>query len=393
MAVLWVVIFHYVTVRTEGFADPLVMWIDTISVPRIIVRNGFLGVDLFFLITGFLLTLPWFKHALQGRGRPSAREFYVRRARRILPAYYVQLALLFFVFLPLLNPTLWRAARGFVLANLGLHMLFLHYSTPYSSASLSINGPLWTLALEMQYYLLLPLIAIWFLRAPSIAAAAFLAVSVLWKTLAAHDLQPLISLYAAIGARWHVPEANLRQLAATQLPAYLGHFAMGILCGRAWLIHRTRSPGRMNAALLGLLAACALLGLYAVLAGYAAPIGEHGWLLIPVLMATVLWAAVSKHPPWGARLLGFGPLTFIGRVSYSMYLYHLPVLLLFNKFAPPAFAWLAFPCYFTAMIIVATASFRWIEQPFMRAPGRAPFPKPATPSSAPATKLGDLPAD
>jgi peptidoglycan/LPS O-acetylase OafA/YrhL len=181
MAVLWVVIFHYVTVRTEGFADPLVMWIDTISVPRIIVRNGFLGVDLFFLITGFLLTLPWFKHALQGRGRPSAREFYIRRARRILPAYYVQLALLFFVFLPLLNPTLWSTARGFVLANLGLHTLFLHYSTPYSSASLSINGPLWTLALEMQYYLLLPLIAIWFLRAPSIAAAAFLAVSVLWK--------------------------------------------------------------------------------------------------------------------------------------------------------------------------------------------------------------------
>ncbi len=255
IAVLWVVIFHYVTLRSEGFADPLIMWIDTTSVPRIIVRNGFLGVDLFFLITGFLLTLPWFKHGLEGRMRPSAREFYIRRARRILPAYYVQLALLFFVFLPLLNPTLWRAARGFVLANLALHTLFLHYSTPYSSASLSINGPLWTLALEAQYYLLLPLIAIWFLRAPSIAAAAFLAVSVLWKTLAAHDLQPLISLYGAIGARWHVPEGNLRQLAATQLPAYLGHFALGILCGRAWLIHRTSSPGRMSAALLGLLAA------------------------------------------------------------------------------------------------------------------------------------------
>jgi peptidoglycan/LPS O-acetylase OafA/YrhL len=149
----------------------------------------------------------------------------------------------------------------------------------------------------------------------------------------------------------------------------------------------------MNSALLGLLAACALLGLYAVLAGYAAPVGEHGWLLIAILMATVLWAAVSKHPPWGARLLGFGLLTFIGRVSYSMYLYHLPVLLLFNKFAPPAFAWLAFPCYFTAMVIVATASFRWIEQPFMRGPRRVPIPKPAAPSSAPATKLGDLPVD
>ena len=135
-----------------------------------------------------MLTLPWFKHDLEKRKRPSTREFYIRRARRILPAYYVQLAMLFFVFLPLLNPTLWRAARGFVLANFGLHALFLHYTTPYSSASLNINGPLWTLAVEMQYYLLLPLIAVWFVRAPYVAAGAFLAAALIWKMLALHDL-------------------------------------------------------------------------------------------------------------------------------------------------------------------------------------------------------------
>src|SRR5271170_3108542 len=145
IAVLWVVVFHYVALRSGQFADPVVEWIDASPVASIFVRNGFLGVDLFFLITGFLLTLPWFKRALENRGNPSAREFYIRRARRILPAYYVQLAMLFFVFLPLLKPALWYTARLFVLANLGVHVLFLHYTTPYSSASLGVNGALWTL--------------------------------------------------------------------------------------------------------------------------------------------------------------------------------------------------------------------------------------------------------
>lgn len=378
IAVLWVVAFHYVVVRSGQVDDPLVAWIDASTIPRVIIRNGFLGVDLFFLITGFLLTLPWFKHAMEGRAPPSAREFYLRRARRILPAYYVQLAMLFFVFLPLLNPTLWGTARDFVLQNLGLHLIFLHYTTPYSSSSLNINGPLWTLALEMQYYLLLPLIALWFLRAPLVAAGTFLAAALIWKMLALHDLEPLISLYGRIGARWDPTEPNLRHFAGTQLPAYLGHFALGILCGRAWLARRAGVPGRVIAAALGLLAACAIFGLYAVLAGNAARMGEHAWALIPVLMATTLWAAVSEHPRWGDRLLGFRPLAFVGRVSYSMYLYHLPLLLLFNKYAPITLGRFAFPCYFGLILALSTVSFRYVELPFMRQSSRLPYRLAAT---------------
>jgi peptidoglycan/LPS O-acetylase OafA/YrhL len=371
IAVLWVVLFHYVVVRSGQVADPLVVWVDATRVAKIVVRNGFLGVDLFFLITGFLLTLPWFKHAMEGRKRPSTREFYIRRARRILPAYYVQLTLLFVVFLPLLNSTLWTAARGFVLGNLGLHVLFLHYSTPYSSASLSINGALWTLALEMQYYLLLPLIVVWFLRAPYMAAGACFATAVIWKLLALHDLEPLISLYGAIGARWNMTEANLRHFTGTQFPAYLGHFALGILCGRAWLTCHATVPGRISSALLALLAACAVLSLYAGLAGHAGWMGEQEWVLTPITMAVAIWAAVSRRPAWGTKILGFAPLAFIGRISYSMYLYHLPALLLFNRYAPAALGGLALPCYFGAILAVSALSFRYVELPFTRPRVRA----------------------
>jgi len=366
VAVLWVLVFHYVVVRSGHFHDPFVEWIDGSRPLSIVVRNGFLGVDLFFLITGFLLVLPWFKHAAEGRAQPSARGFYWRRTKRIVPAYYVQLIMLFFVFVPLINPALWHTASGFVLANLGLHALFLHQLTPYSSASLAINGALWTLTLEMQYYVLLPLIAAWFVRVPNVAAAAMLATALLWKALAAHDLQPLISLYATIGARWHIPEADLRHLAATQLPAYLGHFALGILCGRAWFGNRGVAVSRVSSMMSAALAAGALVGLYAVLAGSAPLLGEHAWVLFPLSMALFIWAAVSRHPAWGSRLLGLPVLGFIGRVSYSMYLYHLPLLLLFNKYAQASLGGLAFPCYFAIVIGVAAISFRYVEQPFMR---------------------------
>ena len=366
VAVLWVLVFHYIVVRSGQFGDPFVEWIDSLRPLHVLVRNGFLGVDLFFLITGFLLVLPWFKHAADGRVAPSARRFYWRRIQRIVPAYYVQLAVLFFVFVPMINPDLWRSASRFVLANLGLHALFLHQLTPYSAASLAINGALWTLTLEAQYYLLLPLVAAWFVRAPKVTAAAFLAAALLWKAMAEHDLQPLIALYAAIGERWNLPEATLRHLAATQLPAYLGHFALGILCGSAWLRNRGANPSRLASLTLGAIAAAALAGLYAVLARGTPQFGEHAWILPPLAMAIFMWAAVSRNPTWGRKLLGAPGLGFVGRISYSIYLYHLPLILVFNKYAPAALGGLAFPCYFAIVVGIATISFRYVEQPFMR---------------------------
>ena len=103
VAVAWVMLFHYCVVRSTGGKDPWIALADGSPALGAVIRNGYLGVDLFFLITGFLLALPWLRHADEGRPAPSAKAFYARRARRIVPAYYVQLFCLFFVFLPLLR--------------------------------------------------------------------------------------------------------------------------------------------------------------------------------------------------------------------------------------------------------------------------------------------------
>ena len=97
----------------------------------------------------------------------SVSAFYVRRIRRIVPAYYVQLALLFLLLAPAYYGFgEWRYDTRFVAVNLIAHLSFLHYSTPYTAASLSVNGPLWSLAVEAQYYLVLPFLALLFVRAP-----------------------------------------------------------------------------------------------------------------------------------------------------------------------------------------------------------------------------------
>src|SRR5438105_1562413 len=226
VALLWVVLFHYLLVRAPGAADPWNAWVASIAPLDSLLRNGYLGVDLFFLITGFLLILPWVRHAMQGRAAPRARDFYVRRIRRIVPAYYVQLVVLFLVMLPLVHGIAFaRANAGFVGLNAAAHALFLHYTTPITSGSLELNGALWTLTLEAEYYLLLPLLAPVFVRAPVVTATILVALAGLWRWLTATDLAPLVSLEMALGERWSLPEATIRHLLLTQLPGYLGHFA------------------------------------------------------------------------------------------------------------------------------------------------------------------------
>ncbi len=367
VAVLWVMAFHYVVVRTAAFpSDPWLQAVAASPAAQVIVRNGYLGVDLFFLITGFLLTLPWFRHAERGLPAPAAREFYRRRAHRILPAYYVQLLFLFLICVPLLRDlTYWKTDLAYYLLNFAAHVTMVHYTTPLTSSSVGLNGALWTLSLEAQYYLLLPLLAPWIVRAPRVMAGVLFAAAVAWRWLAQHDLAPLVEIEMALGALWSLPESKIRHLLGTQLPAYLGHFAIGILAGRAWLRWQGSRPGKFeSAAWLGA-AAASLFVLYRMHAPGGVWLGDFNWILIPIAMGIGMLALVSRGVAAARPLLANAPLKFVGRISYSAYLYHLPLLLLWNKFAPKDLGWLSLPLYFGIVIAVASVSHRWVELPNM----------------------------
>ena len=380
LALLWVIAFHYYVLRNAKFDDPWIALVNAFHPLKVIVANGYLGVDLFFLITGFLLTLPWFRHALEGRAAPSARDFYIRRVRRIVPAYYVQLALLFLLFTPLLlGYEFIRYNFYYYVYNIGAHATFLHYTTPISSASMQLNGALWTLALEFQYYLLLPLFAPWFVRAPWRTAVAFVVAATAWRWLATYGMDGLVAFEANAGKQWNLPESVLRNLIATQLPGYLAHFAIGVVVGRSWLLMRPRVPEAGEALAWMILVAVGLGSVYGFHAWGLGP-GDLGWLVIPAGLGIAMFGAVSRAPAVARVLLANPPLVFVGRVSYSAYLYHLPLLLVLNKYAPSEGSWLAFPAYLTGVLAFAWLSFRFVEQPYMHS--RKPAKDPTWPSNA-----------
>ena len=383
VAVLWVVAFHYVTVRGPVAAgDPWIAALGRVPALDALVRNGYLGVDLFFLISGFLLALPWFAHARSAAPAPSTAAFYARRVRRIVPAYYLQLVMLFALVMPLLHGRgYWRSDLWVDLWNAAAHALFLQNTTPLTSGSLGVNGALWTLAVEAQFYLLLPLAAPLFVRAPLRALAASALASLLWAWAAAHGFRGLVEAMRAAGSHWQWTEETVRRLLAMQLPQFLGHFALGIVLGRAWLMRRTGAqPTRIRLA-RAFAALAALVLLYAAVTRTAAP--EALRPLAALALGALLYLAATSRSPVVLALLGRGPLAHAGRVSYSAYLYHLPLLALSNAFARDWSGPLALPAFAALLFAVAWVSWRYVEQPFLARPGPAARPIPARAAASP----------
>jgi peptidoglycan/LPS O-acetylase OafA/YrhL len=357
VAVLWVVLFHFLVLRPEDPASHAILATPLAS----LAANGYLGVDLFFLISGFLLSLPWFVHAAQHREPPPALAFYRRRFWRIVPAYYVQLAVLFALVLPALHGVrYWRSDLWVDLYNVAAHALFLHNTTPLTSGSMQANGALWTLAVEAQFYVLLPFAMRAVVRWPRACLVVAIAAAQAWRAAAQAGLAPLVSLEMWLGAHWSWPEATVRSLLAHQLPAYFGHFALGTYLGKLWLDLRGRRVPRRVLDSAALLATLAL----AVCLAQGWPPGALAWTVAPIALAVPVFAA-AREGTWISATLTRGPLAFLGRVSYSIYLYHLPLLILLaaslDSLGPAAL-----PAYVAVVTLVGWVSWRVVEEPWRR---------------------------
>lgn len=149
IACLSVVTFHLslITTRDIHLWSPqnISPWIATLA------YAGDTGVTLFFILSGFLLFMPYAKALLFDSAWPQARHFYLRRALRILPAYYVTLFLMILIYSPDFLHT-----HG--LGDLFMFLILFMDSSPTTYRM--INGPFWSLAVEWQFYLLLPLLAL-----------------------------------------------------------------------------------------------------------------------------------------------------------------------------------------------------------------------------------------
>lgn len=312
------------------------------------LRGGYLGVDIFFVITGYLISRILVS-ALDARGTVGFADFYERRARRIVPVLFVVVLASAPVAWDLLNPEdLVRYAKSVLAAILfGSNMFFYDVRTEYGAPS-SLLEPLlhtWSLGVEAQIYLLLPLLLLvvfrWCRRhlvgALCLAAVAGL---VLAEVLAAWD--PSLAFYLPFARFWEVLVGSV--LAVRELRAGRGV---------------TRAPSRLLP-----LAGLGLIVASVVDLGGGGP--EWGVRTVMVVLGTALLiGSVSAVDPVG-RVLATRPLVWLGLISYSVYLWHYPVFAFarIGSGEPAAlekFGWIALT------IGLSVASYWLVERPCRRA--------------------------
>ncbi len=320
VAVSIVVLFHY------GFAG---------------FSGGFVGVDVFFVISGYLITA--ITRGEIERGRFSLAAFYERRARRIVPALVAVLLATgiasLFVFLP---EDLRLLAKGTEASALfGSNILFSHLAADYFDADNLTLQPLlhtWSLAVEGQFYMLFPLVllALGHRRRPTAWVLALLAASSFALGVWGAFHRPVSAFYLLPGRAWEL-------------------LAGGLLACRPVRLARAGDAA--------VLAGFAAIGV-AVAADTASTPFPGVAALLPCLGALLVIAGGSGGGR-AAALLGTAPVAWLGRISYSLYLWHWPVIVLARYGAGPELPLATRTALLVATVALAGLSHAVIERPFI----------------------------
>jgi peptidoglycan/LPS O-acetylase OafA/YrhL len=286
--------------------------------------GGFIGVDIFFVLSGYLITLILLEH----RSPAALGPFYVRRIKRLLPAALVLLLVV------AIRESLWGAvveldtrfreirATTLYVAN----WFFIGRSDDYFAESESVSPlrHMWSLAVEEQFYLAWPLLLtllVWLCRRrlglPGAVAVA----------LATASAVAMVVLYS--------PANVARAYYGTDTRVFQPLLGAILAIGTVWLARRPRQPSSAGApaamhgpivpTALGV-AAVVALGLMAFrLDGSESSYFHSGAMLVAASAAALIWAIERSRPL--AAVIGWWPLAALGRISYGVYLWHWPIIL------------------------------------------------------------------
>jgi len=325
-----------------------------------LIRGGFLGVDIFFVLSGFLITTLLMDEWAR-TGRISLGKFYARRALRLLPAL-VLLVVACDIAVMVIARLYWPP-EAFVPVVFGMAyasivtFFYIGNWVMISGQTLWILGHTWSLSIEEQFYLLWPfcllLLLLWARRRGFILSLLVLGISasLLLKVALVRAHAPLTRVFFGLDTRFD----------ELLIGCVVGVFASwgllaGSRCSSSWLG-------------AGAAAGAALLAFLLWRAAWRDPVMLGGGLTAAAGAAGVLIADIIARPSgWLAVALGRQPLVGIGRISYGLYLWHFPIVYGCGALAvdgtPPDLPRAALALGLT--FLVAAASFRWIEQPMLR---------------------------
>ncbi len=327
------------------------------------VPGGFLGVDVFFVLSGFLIT-SLILEEYDRSGRVDFRRFYLGRARRLLPAVLLLLVVVGAAVLLFYRDAL-SAFREDALATI-LYLNNWWYIALDQSYFESMGRPpllkhLWSLAVEEQFYLIWPAVALFLVRRggrPLVRRVAIVVAvaSTVWMA------------FLAIRGGYPVDADPSR--------AYFGtdSHSMGLLIGAA--LATVWRPGRLNASLpsspraivtgIGVAMLAVVLGFYFFVGEFTPWLYRGGFLALAVFTAVLIAAVTHPSSPLGP-LLGVGVLRYLGRRSYGIYLWHWPIFMVTRPgIDVPWSEPVAFVARMTITLAIAEASYRLVEMPIRR---------------------------
>ena len=308
---------------------------------RALLIAGGLGVDFFFVISGFVLFLPVVRRA----GRfGSLASYALRRVARIAPAYYVAV-LVQAALTPMLSelPSPFTSVGG--LTVIGIHLLFLQHEVPRwllrqvgfeaRVMGFGVNDALWSLSIEAIFYVALPLVAAFYFRRRVLAFVIALVASLAWRWLAFH----LPSLASTVGAANAVVGNAPRLL--EQFPGYLAHFAFGMSAAHVYARAWRDEPGMIAGFLRrrsGIVQAFALALLVLSMIAYGlqpkgAAVSAYARYfvdLVPAFAFAALMTSTALASPRGQWPMANPFARWLGDVSYGAFLWHFPLILLFT---------------------------------------------------------------
>jgi len=327
------------------------------------MQGGFLGVDVFFVLSGFLIT-TLITEGFERTGRINFGKFYLGRARRLLPAVLVML-----LAVGLLAAVFYResgvAFRQDALASL-LYVTNWWYIVAEQSYFEAIGRPaflqhLWSLAVEEQFYLIWPAVTFLLLKWRGRRGVFYVALT--------------LSLVSTV---WMIvlSVTNGYPLEADPSRAYFGSdtHIMGLLLGAT--LAMVWRPGRLSthltASAMAILTAVGVLALLGVVWFYL-QVGEYspflyrgGFFVLSALVCVLIAAASHPGVPFGP-ILGAQPMRYIGRRSYGLYLWHWPIFVITRPGldVPVTGAW-NFALRMALTFVVAEISYRLVEIPIRR---------------------------
>ena len=327
--------------------------------------GGFLGVDLFFVLSGYLISSLIIKE-YKSTGTVNLYNLYVRRARRLLPAVYFMITVVLII-ITLFNGVLLKksyldALFGYIYSS---NWWYIFHKLDYfdSFGSQSPFKHLWSLAIEEQFYMFFPLIFLIFNRKSKSNNSnsklnknfIYVVLSLILVSLIAHillfDINNINRIYFGTDTR-----------AFSLLVGVVG----AILYPMDRLSERTTKKDNMIYSIVSLVSILVLIGIMINTSEYNTWLYRGGFLLVAIIGLIIIISSGRQYT-FMSKLLSFKPFVFIGKISYSLYLWHFPILVVTTPVSeignPNLF-------YVTLRIVliflVATGSYMFVETPIRK---------------------------